>query len=150
MIDTRITLNQLTELCSRLEQGLSFVASNGTPFQCENWSNGQKESVHYNLETHKNSMLRLAEIAPSLQGGGWKILRTSLFVLAGLMLVATGILAAIPTAGTSLTAALSGAALLSAGAGFFVGQDTGLAGAVGRAKDALNSEHLDANKPSLK
>ena len=28
MIDTRITLNQLTELCSRLEQGLSFVASN--------------------------------------------------------------------------------------------------------------------------
>lgn len=86
--------------------------------------------VNYDHNMHKSNMKHLSKMASSLEGSGWKKLRNTLFALAGLMLIACGILAAIPTGGTGLLLGLAGAAVLTAGVGFFAGRDKGLAKAV--------------------
>lgn len=128
-------LVRLADICSHISQGLHFVAKAGTTFSCDifyttNNTSGTLRQVNYDMSMHKSSMEHLSNMASSLEGGGWKTLRNTLFVLAGLMLIACGTLAAIPTGGTSLLLGLGGAAVFTAGVGFFVGRNAGLAGAV--------------------
>lgn len=128
-------LIRLADICSHTSQGLHFVAKGGATFSCDifyatNNTSGTLSQVNYDINMHKSGMEHLSNMAYSLEGSGWKKLRNTLFALAGLMLIACGILAAISTGGTSLLLGFGGAAALTAGVGFFVGRDTGLAGAV--------------------
>ena len=134
-VDEEITLNQLAEICSRVTHGLNFILLDKKSFTADIFhataSRSEAiEQVNYDAEAHKAGMIRLDSMASSLKGSGWKGLRKALLVLAAVMLVAAGILAAIPTGGVSLIVALGGISVATAGTGFFVGRDTGLAGAV--------------------
>jgi hypothetical protein len=127
-------LIRLADICSHTAQGIHFVVGNGATFSCDIFyatsnTSGTIRQVNYDINMHKSGMEHLSEMASSLKGSGWKKLRNALIVLAGL--IVCGILAAIPTGGTGLlVVGLGGAAVLTAGIGFFVGRDTGLAGAV--------------------
>lgn len=128
-------LIQLADICSHTTHGLHFVANGRVSFLCDmfdatNNTSGALRQVNYDMNQHRLSMDHLSNMASSLEGSGWKKLRNTLFVLAGLMLIACGILAVIPTGGTSLLLGLSSTAVLTAGIGFFVGRDTGMAGSV--------------------
>lgn len=103
----------------------------------------------------KENIAKLATLSQEVSGHGspfWKHLGIGLLVFAGLALVAVGILAAIPTGGASLLAAVLSAVGMNAtvgagtgiagigamGAGFFKhGNSTGLAKAVSKFKDGL-------------
>lgn len=133
--DSEAMLIRIADICSHTAQGLHFVAKGRATFSCyifyaTNNTSGTLRQVNYDINMHKSGMEHLSNLASSLEGSGWKNLRNTLFALAGLMLIACGILAAIPTGGASLILGLGGSAVLTAGVGFFVGRDTGLAGAV--------------------
>ena len=121
-----------TDICSRIRHGLHFIATGGESFSYDRFdpTNGNSVTTTYNAEVHKESMLYLEHMSKQQHGHGWKKLSNLLLVIAGLMLVAAGILAAIPTGGISLVLAVGGSAALTAGVGFFVRRDTGLANAV--------------------
>ena len=130
---------RLADICSHTAQGLHFIATNSKPFACDMFyatgdHAGSIKQMTYDAEAHKESMLRIESMAKHLKGHGWKDFRKALLILAGVMLVAAGILTAVPTGGISLVVALGGVAVLAAGVGFFAGRDTGLAGAVGDVK----------------
>jgi hypothetical protein len=137
-------LVRLADICSHTAHGLRFIATNSKPFACamfyatDNHA-GTVKQMTYDIEAHKESMLRLESMAKHLKGHGWKDFRKALLILAGVMLVAAGIIAAVPTGSISLAVVIGGVAVLTAGVGFFAGRDTGLAGAV-----------ADVNMKSLK
>lgn len=135
VIDDEALLIRLTDICSHTTQGLHFLATSGKSFSCDIFYTAADHSsnikhVLYNMNTHKTGMMHLESMAHSLKGSGWKNCRKALLILAGLMLIAVGIFAAAHTGGISLTATLGGVAILTAGVGFFIGRDTGVAGAV--------------------
>jgi hypothetical protein len=119
-----------------------------------------------NEDTFKENIAKLAKLSQKVSGHCspfWKKLGAGLLLFAGLALVAVGVLAAIPSGGASLLAAVLGAAGVNAaiaagttvagigamGAGFFKHENsTGLAKSVSEFKDKLISarqegpEHL--------
>ena len=137
---TKHNLFALASACSRTSQGLRFlsgpdltfiVGKTYEPFACEILdSSGQASEVTYDIAFHQKNMGYLSEIASSLTGHRWEKTRTLLLTLAAALLITAGIIAAIPTGGIGLAMAVGGAALLTAGVGFFTGTDTGLARAV--------------------
>ncbi len=145
MVDDKALLVRLADICSHVAQGLHYIAIGGKPFESHLYcidinETGKTKQVVYDAKVHKESMLRLSQMAPELKGKGWEKCQRILLSLAAVMLVATGILAAVPTAGVSLVLALGGAGILTAGAGFFVGRHTGLAGAVSNVKMKTNTK----------
>lgn len=149
-INNKATLIRLREVCSRLEQGLTFVAGKGATFQCDMWSHtGQKESVSYDMKAHKENMKGLNKMVPMLKGAGLRALGISLVILAQVMLAAFVILSTIPSVGTSIPFTLLGASFFSTGVGFCLGENRKVACATSKAEDALISKDLDLREMDL-
>lgn len=127
--------SKLAEICSITTQGLRFVVQEkAKPFQCDIFFEGEAKNISYNLDTHKKNMEHLSELACTLKGHGWKTTRNILFGLAIALVVACAVVAAIPTGGVGLVVGLGAAAALAAGAGLFVGSNTGFAKTVASIK----------------
>ena len=138
--DERLLL-RLADLCSHVAHGLIFINQNQVPHEAQMFSytgdcSGEVFNVSYDFAAHQRYMRHISETALLLPGAGWHALKKALFILAGAMLLLCGLLvvgATIPTSVSSLLT-LAGAATLSAGIGFFVGRDAGLASAANKVK----------------
>ena len=137
--DTKLL--RLADLCSHVTHGLVFINQNQVPHQADifsytSGSSGSLLKVSYDMAGHQQYMRHISETALLLPGAGWHRLKKALFILAGSMMIVCGMLVAASSTpiSASLLLTLAGATTLSAGMGFFVGQDTGLAGAANKVK----------------
>lgn len=131
----------LADLCSHIACGLDFILRHQNPYQAhifsyKHGSSGVILQVHYDLTAHQQYMQHVSDIASELPGAGWHKIKRALYILAGALLIASGIMFAassIPLS-SGLLFTLASAAVISTGMGFFIGRDTGLAGAVNNVK----------------
>ncbi|PJD94275.1 MAG: hypothetical protein CK424_00165 [Legionella sp.] len=141
-------LLRLASVCSHVAQSLKFVTGHPMDqvsiFRNSGHSFEVKVVLNYDLEEHKKSMQFLSETASLLPGAGWYRLKRVLLILSGAMLLACGIIiASNPTMGV----AFASAAAISAGVGFFVGRDKGLAVSVKKATMEIDTEQTSRHTP---
>ncbi|MCX7091558.1 MAG: hypothetical protein NTU48_08925 [Legionellales bacterium] len=97
-------LHKLTTVCSRIAVGLQFVRHNGASMRCSPFYLPYQVEIEYNRAEHTRSMTALHIMAGTLKGHGLKKLGHFLIGFALLLLIITGILACIPSGGSSLLA----------------------------------------------
>lgn len=102
-IPETVVLHKLTTVCSKVRLGLQFVRQNTAFMQCNPVYNSQA-NINYDRAEHTRNMAALHSLADELKGHGFKKLGNFLIGFALMLLIITGILACIPSGGSSLLA----------------------------------------------